>query len=63
MQNRFPYLSALLMLSCLGTGAAKADEVVLYSSNNIDVVNTVIEQFRQVHPEISVSVVRAGSGA
>lgn len=63
MQNRFSYLSALLMLSCLGTGAAKADEVVLYSSNNIDVVNTVIEQFRQVHPEISVSVVRAGSGA
>lgn len=56
-------LSTLLMVWGAATLPAQAAEVVLYSSNNIEVVNQVIQAFEQGNPDISVSVVRAGSGA
>ncbi|KDC31455.1 ABC transporter, solute-binding protein [Bordetella bronchiseptica F2] len=42
---------------------ALAAEVVLYSSNNVETVNGVIDGFAKAHPDIKVSVVRAGTGA
>lgn len=42
---------------------AFAGEVVLYSSNNVETVNHIVDQFTKVHPDIKVSVVRAGTGA
>lgn len=44
-------------------GAASAGEVVLYSSNNVETVNTVVDRFTKENPDIKVSVVRAGTGA
>jgi iron(III) transport system substrate-binding protein len=44
-------------------GATSAGEVVLYSSNNVETVNRVLELFGKEHPDIKVSVVRAGTGA
>ncbi len=42
---------------------ACAGEVVLYSSNNVETVNQVVDQFTKENPDIKVSVVRAGTGA
>jgi len=46
----------------ISTSASAAD-VVLYSSNNVETVNRVVDLFRKQHPDIRVSVVRAGTGA
>lgn len=51
----------LIMIHTLGT-AAFAAEVVLYSSNNVETVNRVLDEFKQEQPNIRVSVVRAGTG-
>jgi len=51
------------MMAALSSAPAVASEVVLYSSNNVDVVNRVVDLFKQKHPDIEVSVVRAGTGA
>lgn len=56
-------LSALLMMWGAAALPVQAAQVVLYSSNNIEVVNRVVQAFEQANPDISVSVVRAGSGA
>lgn len=56
-------LSSLLMLAVLAPTPSLASEVVLYSSNNVEVIDRVLELFNKQHPEIQVSVVRAGSGA
>jgi iron(III) transport system substrate-binding protein len=45
------------------SGSAIAGDVVLYSSNNVETVNGVVEQFTKQNPDIKVSVVRAGTGA
>ncbi len=37
--------------------------VVLYSSNNVETVNQVVDQFTKENPDIKVSVVRAAPGA
>ena len=42
---------------------AQAGEVVLYSSNNVETVNRVVDQFTKENPDVKVSVVRAGTGA
>lgn len=42
---------------------ASAAEVVLYSSNNVDAIGRAVELFNKTHPDIKVSVVRAGTGA
>jgi iron(III) transport system substrate-binding protein len=42
---------------------AQAADVVLYSSNDVETVAKVVEQFEKQNPAIKVSVVRAGTGA
>lgn len=63
MQKITHKLSVLLMVMTGVLGTAHAGEVVLYSSNNVEVVNRIVDEFTKKHPDISVSVVRAGSGA
>ncbi|QGY32931.1 ABC transporter substrate-binding protein (plasmid) [Pantoea cypripedii] len=56
-------LSVLLMMSVITPQPAVAGEVVLYSSNNVETVNRVIDLFNKENPDVRVSVVRAGTGA
>lgn len=43
--------------------AASAAEVVLYSSNNVDAIKVVTDNFGRKQPDIKISTVRAGTGA
>ena len=57
---------AALALSCAATFAAfaaAAGEVVLYSSNTVDAINAVTEDFQKKHPDIKVTAVRGSTGA
>jgi iron(III) transport system substrate-binding protein len=56
-------LSLLLITISFLTKPVIAAEVVLYSSNNVETVNHVVELFTKKNPDIKVSVVRAGTGA
>ena len=56
-------LCILLIAAAVGPQAALASDVVLYSSNNVETVNRVVDQFAKQHSDIKVSVVRAGTGA
>lgn len=56
-------LCSALILAGAVLGPASAGTVVLYSSNNVETVNGVIDQFTKENPDIKVSVVRAGTGA
>lgn len=53
----------LVMASCLTHSTAFASTVVLYSSNDVQTVSNVVDQFQRQNPSITVSVVRAGTGA
>lgn len=53
----------IFLIISTASAAASAADVVLYSSNNVETVNRVVDLFRQQHPDIRVSVVRAGTGA
>jgi len=56
-------LCLLLILALSAGSSVQAASVVLYSSNNVETVNRVIDLFNKAHPDIRVSVVRAGTGA
>lgn len=56
-------LCSFLMIGALAPAASSAGEVVLYSSNNVEVIDRVVDLFSKQHPDVQVSVVRAGSGA
>src|SRR5882672_5072812 len=43
--------------------AATAGEVVLYSSNSVDAINAVAEEFNKKYPSIKISPVRGSTGA
>ncbi|GGY20051.1 ABC transporter substrate-binding protein [Paludibacterium paludis] len=62
MSKRLAAACAAIML-LTGTRSALAANVVLYSSNDVQTVNSVVEQFEKENPGIKVSVVRAGTGA
>lgn len=53
----------VLVIIAMCVAQASAAEVVLYSSNNVETVNRVVELFTKENPGIKVSVVRAGTGA
>jgi iron(III) transport system substrate-binding protein len=43
--------------------SAKAGEVVLYSSNSVEAINTMVDEFNKKFPDIKVSPVRGATGA
>jgi iron(III) transport system substrate-binding protein len=46
-----------------GAIAAYAGEVVLYSSNSVEAINTVADEFNRKYPNIRISPVRGSTGA
>lgn len=56
-------LSLLLITVGFLAKPVTAAEVVLYSSNNVETVNRVVDLFTKENPDIKVAVVRAGTGA
>jgi iron(III) transport system substrate-binding protein len=63
---RNPLFAALCILAVAGLGgarAAHAGEVVLYSSNSVEAINTVVDEFNKKYPDIKVSPVRGSTGA
>src|SRR5260221_3537350 len=62
--------NCLVAALCILTGgalgvapAAHAGEVVLYSSNSVEAINTVVDEFNRKYPDIKVSPVRGSTGA
>lgn len=61
MKARF---ACMLVAMSLATAIpAEAGNVTFYSSANSESIETVVKGFKQKHPDISVSVVRAGTGS
>ncbi|MBL0140574.1 MAG: extracellular solute-binding protein [Betaproteobacteria bacterium] len=54
---------ALAAAAALATIHANAGEVVLYSSNSVDAINAVTEEFNKKYPDIKISAVRGSTGA
>ena len=52
---------AALLLSA--AASAHAGDVTFYSSANAESIETVVKGFKQKHPDVNVSVVRAGTGS
>lgn len=46
----------------LAIGPALAGEVVLYSSNSVDAINAVTEEFNKKYPDIKITPVRGSTG-
>jgi iron(III) transport system substrate-binding protein len=56
-------LASLALVAAIATTAAKAGEVVLYSSNSVDAINAVTEEFNKKNPDIKITAVRGSTGA
>ncbi len=57
----FRFVLAAILLALVGH--AYAGEVVLYSSNSVEAINTVVDEFNKKYPTIKVSPVRGSTGA
>ncbi len=51
------------LAAAFGITSAIAGEVVLYSSNSVDAINAVTEEFNKANPGIKISAVRGSTGA
>jgi iron(III) transport system substrate-binding protein len=60
--NRLASL-VLAAATALASFAVAAGEVVLYSSNSVDAINAVTEEFNKKHPNIKITAVRGSTGA
>src|SRR5882757_5853255 len=56
-------LATFALAAALIATAARAGEVVLYSSNSVDAINAVSEEFNKKYPDIKISSVRGSTGA
>jgi len=54
---------AALIAATLAAGFAQAGEVVLYSSNTVEAINAVVDEFNKKNPDIKISPVRGSTGA
>jgi iron(III) transport system substrate-binding protein len=55
--------AAFALLAIFLARSAIAGEVVLYSSNSVDAINAVSEEFNKKYPDIKISSVRGSTGA
>src|SRR5687767_9685231 len=55
--------SLALAVAALASSAALAGDVVLYSSNTVDAINAVTEEFNKKNPDIRITAVRGSTGA
>jgi iron(III) transport system substrate-binding protein len=64
MPLRRPCLPVSLASALLAVAlSATAGEVVLYSSNSVEAINSVVDEFNKKHPDIKISPVRGSTGA
>ncbi len=63
MQRRFARYAALVPVVFLACLAARAGDVVLYSSNSVEAINAVSDEFNKKYPDIHISPVRGSTGA
>src|SRR4051812_4407068 len=56
-------LAAFAAIATLAAVHAFAGEVVLYSSNSVDAINAVTQEFNKQYPDIKISPVRGSTGA
>ena len=56
-------LASIAFAAALTATIACAGEVVLYSSNSVDAINTVTEEFQKKNPDIRITAVRGSTGA
>ena len=54
---------AVAAAAAFSSALAVAGEVVLYSSNSVDAINAVSEEFTKKHPDIKITSVRGSTGA
>lgn len=50
-------------LATLAATVALAGEVILYSSNSVEAINAVADEFNKKHPDIKITSVRGSTGA
>jgi iron(III) transport system substrate-binding protein len=60
MRRRFVPIA---IAAALAATLASAGEVVLYSSNTVDAISAVTEDFQKKHPDIKITAVRGSTGA
>ena len=61
--SRLRLATLALAAATLTSVTAPAGEVVLYSSNSVDAINAVSEEFNKKYPDIKISSVRGSTGA
>ena len=53
---------AIFILSCSQSKSSDKEELIIYCSHPLDLMNTILDDFKLKNPEISVEVVTAGTG-
>jgi iron(III) transport system substrate-binding protein len=56
-------IAAAVLLRAVLAPLASAGEVVLYSSNSVEAINAVADEFNKKYPDIKISPVRGSTGA
>ena len=60
--NLIILLTMILTISCSQGGDANREELIIYCSHPLDLMNTILDDFKLKNPEIKVDVVTAGTG-
>ncbi len=60
--NLIILLTMILLISCSKGGDANKEELIIYCSHPLDLMNTILDDFKLKNPEIKVDVVTAGTG-
>ena len=63
MRIRSTWAACALAAAAFGLASARAGEVVLYSSNSVEAINAVADEFNKKYPSIRISPVRGSTGA
>ena len=53
---------AIFILSCSQSKSSDKEELIIYCSHPLDLMNTILDDFKLKNPKISVEVVTAGTG-
>src|SRR5690349_16332844 len=57
------HVCPLVVAGILASFAAQAGEVVLYSSDSVEAINAVADDFNKKYPDIHIAPVRGSTGA
>ena len=60
--NLIILLAMIFIISCSQDKDANREELIIYCSHPLDLMNTILDDFKLKNPEIKVDVVTAGTG-